>query len=107
MTEKTNQTGQPPDGDKRQNQGIPYTLRRIQIFDGLILAAIIAVFSSQQETNRKVDQLLAEGKAEEKIEADNPPIRRVQYKLELDAVREHIKAVDGRVTDLEADNRER
>lgn len=97
----------PPDGAKRQNQGFPDSLRRIQILDGLILAAIIAVFSSVQETDRKVDQLLAEKAAEEKTDMQNPTIRKVQYEIELNAVREHLRAVDGRVTDLEADKRER
>jgi hypothetical protein len=93
------------DQTKRKNQGSPYTLRNIQILDGLILAAIIAVFSAVQETNGKVDRLLAEKAADERSEARDPPVRQVRYEMELNAVRDHIKAVDGRVTDLEKDKR--
>lgn len=112
MTTNAEQPDQPPaaspppdDSKKRRNQGIPYTLRRIQIIDGLILAAIIAVFSIQQETNRKVDQLLAQDKAEKDVaatvEAADPVIRKARYELELNAVREHVRSVDGRVNKLE------
>lgn len=103
--------GGSPDARPRQNQGIPYSLRNIQILDGLILAAIIAVFSSVQETDDKVDQLLAERKAEQevqaKVEAVDPVVRKVRYDMELNAIRDHVKAVDKRVTELEADDRER
>lgn len=105
MTNPTQQSAPPPssadDGKERQNQGIPYILRRIQIIDGVILAAIIAVFSAQRETDDKVDQLLAEKVAEEKVEVRDPPIRRARYEVETNAIREHVRAVDGRVTELE------
>jgi len=101
------------DQEKPQNQGIPYTLRRIQIIDGVILAAIIAVFSGQRETDSKVDQLLADRVAEEKLKAAeekledrDPAIRKARYEFETNAIREHVRAVDGRVTELEKARRD-
>lgn len=109
----TTPSSPPPDSEKPQNQGIPYTLRRIQIIDGVILAAIIAVFSGQRETDSKVDQLLAEKAADtaaeaklERLEERDPPIRRARYEFETNAIREHVRAVDGRVTELEKARRD-
>ena len=93
-----------PEGD--QNQGIPYQLRRIQIMDAIILSAIIAVFAVTYDTKDEVRTMRAEHTAQEKVDAENPPIRRVRYELELGAVREHIEAVDGRVTELEDEKRD-
>lgn len=107
MADNTEPPSRPPDAPQRQNQGIPYSLRNIQILDGLILAAIIAVFSSVQETDDKVDKLLAEKRAEERVDAQNPAVRQVRYESDLSAIREHVKAVDSRVTELEADKRGR
>lgn len=94
-----------PPSHGAENQGIPYKLRRIQILDGLILTAIIGVFSVSYSTDQKVTELLAarqaEREAEARLEERDPPIRRVRYELELDAVREHVRAIDGRVSDLE------
>jgi hypothetical protein len=89
-----------------QNQGIPYTLRRIQIMDGIILSAIIAVFSIVYGMDQKLTEMKAERDAQEKVDADNPPVRRVRYELEVQAVRDHVRAVDGRVTELEDKLRE-
>lgn len=90
---------------EEQNQGIPYQLRRIQIMDGIILSAIIAVFAVAYDTKDEVRDMRAERNAQEKVDAENPPVRRVRYELEMDAVRDHVRAVDGRVKELEDDNR--
>jgi hypothetical protein len=93
-----------PEGD--QNQGIPYALRRIQMIDAIILSAINAVFAITYEVRDEVRDLRAQRDAEEKVEAENPPIRRVQFEYEVRAVWDHIKAVSSRVTELEDDGEE-
>lgn len=103
-------TGSQSVGNQQQNQGIPYTLRRIQVLDAAILTGIMATFSMTWSTDAKVTAVLAERAAEEKarleLEARDPVIRQVRYELELNAVREHVRAVDGRVQRLEGERRE-
>lgn len=91
---------------RRKNQGIPYQLRRIQMMDAVILSAILAVFAVTYDTKEEVRTMRAEHDAQEKVDAEDPPIRRVRYEWEVGAVRKHIEAVDGRVTELEEEKPE-
>jgi hypothetical protein len=88
-----------------ENQGIPYTLRRIQIMDGIILSGIIAVFAITYEVKDEVKEMRAQRNAEEKVEAENPPVRREQFGYTVQTVMDRIKAVSDRVTDLEDDDK--
>lgn len=97
---------QPATAPEPQNQGIPYQLRRIQMMDAAILSGIIAVFAVAYDTKDEVRTMRAEHTAQEKVDAENPPIRRVRYELEVEAVRDHVKAVDKRVAELEEKQRE-
>jgi hypothetical protein len=96
----------PPAPEADQNQGIPYTLRRIQMIDAIILSAIIAVFAITYEVRDEVRDLRAQRDAEEKVEAENPPIRRVEFQYEVRAVWDRIKAVSDRVAKVEDDGKE-
>jgi hypothetical protein len=91
----------PPPGP--ENQGIPYTLRRIQMIDAVILSAIIAVFAITYEVRDEVRDMRAEREAEEKVEAENPPIRREQFAYTVKAIWDQLKVVSDRVTELEDD----
>lgn len=89
-----------------QNQGIPYQLRRIQMIDAVILSAIIAVFAITYEVRDEVRDMRAQRDAEEKVEAENPPIRRAQFEYTVKAVWDQIKAVSDRVTEVEGKEQE-
>ncbi len=94
-------TGSASTTQSHQNQGIPYQLRRIQVMDAAICAGIMATFAMSWSTNNKVATILAERAADERVEASNPPVREVRYEVEIGALRDHVRAVDGRVTGVE------
>lgn len=97
---------QKPESEGGQNQGIPYQLRRIQMIDAIILSAIIAVFAITYEVRDEVRDMRAQRDAEEKVEAENPPIRREQFAYTVKAMWDQLKAVSDRVTEMEDEKQE-
>jgi hypothetical protein len=88
-----------------QRQGIAYQLRRIQIIDAVILAAILGTFTMSASTDRKVTQLDAKFEAkqemEDRQEARDPVIRESRHKLEIGAIRAQHDLTEARVGTLE------
>lgn len=91
--------------ETKENQGIPYILRRIQIIDAVLLTAILAMFGVSLNTNTKVSDMAADYGARKELDKENPPIRKGQYDIEVAAIRGHLEAVDVRVVTLEEKRR--